>query len=334
MKKMKALVAADGKVACGERELPSLAPGEIRLAVLHCGICGSDLHWYRHGYVPAICPGHEIVGEVTESLPGVAGFRAGERVTVEAVRGCGTCSFCQSGSRQLCTQLGLVGVDRPGGFAEYLDVLPSQLHLVPESVSSEVATFAEPVAVAVHALRMGPSPVGKNALVLGGGTIGLLTALCLVRAGASRVDITAKRPHQRAAAEQLGSTSIIVPGESTANTYDLVYETVGGDGGTITEALNAVRPGGTVVVLGVFATPPPLPALQLMCKEVRMVGAMCYGSTAGVADFQTAHEILKDAGEAIAACLLTHSYPLEAVGEAFATALDKESGSIKVQVKI
>ena len=334
MEKMKALVGIEGNVACGERDLPPLPSGEIRLSVLRCGICGSDLHWFRHGFVPAICPGHEIVGEVTGDVPEGSSVRAGERVTVEAVRSCGACSYCKAGSRQLCTQLGLVGVDRPGGFAEFLDVLPSQIHRVPESLSSEVATFAEPVAVAVHALRLGPSPVGKKALVLGGGTIGLLTAFCLVRAGASSVDITAKRSHQRTAAEQLGSTSILQPGESQENSYDLVYETVGGDGATITEALSAVRPGGTIVVLGVFADPPLLPALQLMCKEIRMVGAMCYGTASGVADFETAHQILKDDGDAIAARLLTHSYTLEQVDEAFSTALDKDSGSIKVQVAI
>jgi len=298
LEKMKALVGIEGNVACGERDLPPLPSGEIRLSVLRCGICGSDLHWFRHGFVPAICPGHEIVGEVTGDVPEGSSVRAGERVT------------------------------------EFLDVLPSQIHRVPESLSSEVATFAEPVAVAVHALRLGPSPVGKKALVLGGGTIGLLTAFCLVRAGASSVDITAKRSHQRTAAEQLGSTSILQPGESQENSYDLVYETVGGDGATITEALSAVRPGGTIVVLGVFADPPLLPALQLMCKEIRMVGAMCYGTASGVADFETAHQILKDDGDAIAARLLTHSYTLEQVDEAFSTALDKDSGSIKVQVAI
>ena len=334
MEKMKALVSDAGQVAYGERDLPARASSDIRLAVLRCGICGSDLHWYRQSQVPALCPGHEIVGAVTGRVPASSEFREGERVTVEAVRSCGQCEFCKIGSRQFCRSLGLMGVNRPGGFAEFVDVLPGQLHTVPELLSSEVAAFAEPLAVAVHAMRLAPAAAGKRALVLGGGTMGLLTAFCLVRAGASRVDITAKRPQQKEAALQLGSSAVLEPGSSEANLYDLVFESVGGDGGTLVEAMTSVRPGGTVVMLGVFENAPPLPALHLLSKEIRLIGSMCYGTSSGVADFTLAHEILADVGDNLQEVLLTHSYPLHAIAEAFSVALDKESGSIKVQIKI
>ena len=331
---MKALVSDDGAVAYGDRELGVLAPGEIRLAVTRCGICGSDLHWYRHGHMPAVCPGHEIVGEVCDPVPSGSEFRRGERVTVEAVRACGTCDFCRVGARQLCRKLGLVGIDQPGGFAEFVDVLPSQLHRVPEGISPEVATFAEPVAVAVHAIRLAPSPVGKRALVLGGGSLGLVTAFCLLRAGAARVDITAKRPQQRESAAAMGVSSVVAPGDSEPNAYDLVYETVGGNGETLQEAIMSALPGGTVVVLGIFEQAPAFPALLLLSKEVRIVGSMCYGSSAEGADFVKAHEVLADVGEDLRAGLLTHSFRLHDIADAFSTALDKESGSIKVQIEI
>ena len=334
METMKALVSESGSVGYGDREHPLLSPGEVRLAVIGCGICGSDLHWYRHGHIPPVCPGHELVGEICSVVPTGCNLRTGERVSVEAVRSCGVCEFCRVGARQLCRKLGLVGIDQPGGFAEFVDVLPSQLHRVPDSIASDVATFAEPVAVAVHALRLAPPPAGKRTLVLGGGTLGLLTAFCLLRAGAACVDLTAKRPHQREAADSLGVSSVVDPGGSEINAYDQVYETVGGDGQTLDEALMAVKPGGTVVMLGVFEKPPAFPALLLLSKEIRMVGAMCYGSSAEGSDFVMAHEILDEAGSDLKKVLLSHTYPLREVATAFATAARKDSGSIKVQIQI
>jgi (R,R)-butanediol dehydrogenase/meso-butanediol dehydrogenase/diacetyl reductase len=331
---MKSLVSDSGAVAYGDREHPPLSPGEVRLAVIGCGICGSDLHWYRQGHIPPVCPGHELVGEIRSAVPAGCDLRTGQRVTVEAVRSCGVCEFCRSGARQLCKKLGLVGIDQPGGFAEFVDVLPSQLHGVPDSIASDVATFAEPVAVAVHALRLAPPPAGKRALVLGGGSLGLLTAFCLLRAGAACVDLTAKRPHQREAASNLGVASVIDPGGSEFNSYDLVYETVGGDGETLNEPLMSVKPGGTVVMLGVFEQAPAFPALLLLSKEIRMVGAMCYGSSTEGADFVMAHQILHEAGSDLKNVLLTHSYPLREIATAFATAARKDSGSIKVQIQI
>ena len=154
------------------------------------------------------------------------------------------------------------------------------------------------------------------------------TSTAAMRAGQGR------RPHQREAASNLGVASVIDPGGSEFNSYDLVYETVGGDGETLNEALMSVKPGGTVVMLGVFEQAPAFPALLLLSKEIRMVGAMCYGSSTEGADFVMAHQILHEAGSDLKNVLLTHSYPLREIATAFATAARKDSGSIKVQIQI
>ena len=110
-----------------------------------------------------------------------------------------------------------------------------------------------------------------------------------------------------------------------------VLETVGGVADTLTDAVRCVRPGGTVVMLGVFTAPPPLPATRLLMKEVRLVGSMMYDRTGPRSDFATAIDLLQ-AQRAAVAPLVTHTYPLAAVQEAFATAADKRSGAVKVSV--
>jgi threonine dehydrogenase-like Zn-dependent dehydrogenase len=201
-----------------------------------------------------------------------------------------------------------------------------------------LGALVEPTAVCVHAVRLGEVRLGARVLILGAGTIGLLAVLAARAAGAAEVVITARHPHQADMARRLGASRVFsASGDGERAAYaadhpiDTVIETVGGAGDTIGDALAAVGPAGTVVVLGVFASVPALPALLLLSKEVHLVGSMTYDRTGPRADFDIAIDLLERHRDA-AAGLITHRIGLDAIQTAFTTAADKRSGAIKVCV--
>jgi 2-desacetyl-2-hydroxyethyl bacteriochlorophyllide A dehydrogenase len=317
------------------------APGEVVLRVRACGICGSDLHWFRGlSPPPAVCPGHEMAGEVAAVGAGIAGVREGDRVAVEPMQTCRECAYCRGGVPQRCARLCILGMRRPGGFAEYVAVPGYGLFALPTGMDFALGALAEPMAICVHAVRAAGIGLGQRVLVLGAGSIGLLSVVAARAAGASSVLVTARHPHQAAAATRLGATRIFAASDdgraerdaaTTAEPIDAVIETVGAEAGTIGEAVRAVRPGGIVVMLGVFTTAPTLPALALLAKEVRLVGTMMYDRRGPRADFDVALELLASRCDEIAP-LLTHRIGLDDAQLAFDTAADKRAGAIKVSV--
>ena len=144
-----------GRLSIEEAPLPEPGPGEVLLRVNRCGICGSDLHWYHGGLpTPHVCPGHEIAATVADVGAGVTGVKAGDRVAVEGIRTCGTCSYCRSSDYELCRNVGMIGMTIPGGFADYLVTTERHLFPIPAGVDDETAQLAEPLAVSVHAMRL------------------------------------------------------------------------------------------------------------------------------------------------------------------------------------
>jgi len=320
---------------------PVPAPGEAVIRVRGCGVCGSDLHWFRGELPPpAVCPGHEIAGEVI-ALNGSDGtLEIGARVAVEPLLICGRCRACRSGNYQLCQILELVGIARPGGFAEYLTMPVGRLYRLPEAMDYGFAALAEPAAVCVHAVRLGNVGLGDRVLVLGAGTVGLLSALAARAAGASEVVVSARHEHQAAAARRVGATRVFAAtpaGDEERSAFldehpaDVVIETVGGQAQTLEDALLAVRRGGTVVVLGVFSSVPRCSPLLLVVKEIRLVGSVVYGSAGPRADFERALDLLANAPEA-SRSLVTARVPLDQMEEGFRLAADKSRGTIKVEV--
>ncbi len=333
-------VRASGPEAVALEEMPRPAPGpgEVVVAVRSCGICGSDLHWW-HGDMPApgVCPGHEIAGVVADVGAGVSSLRAGDRVALEGIASCGVCRWCLAGTYNYCRRLGIVGMTVPGGFADFVAVPARHCFAVPDGVDFATAALSEPLGVAVHGVRLGGLALGQRVLVLGAGTIGLAAVVAARAGGAGEILVTARRPQQRAAARALGADLILddadpgaVQEAASASPVDLVVETVGGGADTLDTAVMACRPGGTVVVLGVFTRSVTFPALFTVAKEVRIQGSMVYNRVAARADFEIVEDLLGRDGRRIGDALITHRFPLADVDQAFRTAADKTSGSIKV----
>ena len=327
-------------VVLREAPVPEPGPGDVLVRVRACGICGSDLHRYRAGgFGSSATPGHEIAGEVVRPGPGVRGWDIGTPVAVEPLVTCRACPACERGDYQICPQRMLLGVGRDGGLAEYVVVPAYALFSLPAGLPREVGALAEPVAVAVHGVRLAQVERGDRVLVLGSGAIGLLTALVAREAGA-HVTATARYPHQAAAARRFGAARALPADEAgarelaalaVAEPFDVVIETVGGEADTLVQATDLVRAGGRVCVLGVFFRPPPVGALALVIKEIRMVGAITYGRADGVADFARAI-VLLTANRELAETLITHRRPLDAIAEAYALADDKASNALKVTI--
>ncbi|MBP1685760.1 MAG: theronine dehydrogenase-like Zn-dependent dehydrogenase [Deltaproteobacteria bacterium] len=325
------------------RDVAQPTPGstEAVVRVRSCGICGSDLHAF-HGSMPPlpVCPGHEVSGEVVAVGGSPSHVRPGDRVAVEPCPGCRECWCCRSGNYQLCRNFRSLGMTEDGGFAEYVRVPLHALYPLPAGIDFEIGSLAEPLAVGVHAVRLGNIHAGDRVAVLGAGSIGLLTVAAAKAAGATEVWVTARHPHQRAAAELLGASRVFSgPDAGTAlrdaasqEWVDTVIETVGGTADTVDEAVDIVRPAGSVIVLGVFTTKPSFNALALMMKEVRITGSMTYNRPGPQADFDVALQLLAAEPERYRR-LITHRFPLEQITQGFEAAADKRSGSIKVSIR-
>lgn len=317
-----------------DADTPSPEPGEVLVRVRACGVCGTDLHYY-HGVFPSapnVPPGHEYAGEIAELGQGVEGCEVGQRVAVEPLRNCRECVSCRTGKYHLCSKRVLLGAMAPGAFAEYVTVPAYGLYPLPDGLDFELGALAEPLAVAVHGLHIAGLSIGERVLVMGSGAIGLLTVLAARAAGAGEVVATYRHEHQGRAAEATGAARVVkaddVGGEKG---YDVVVETIGGNAPTLGQALSAVRSGGRISVLGVFSQTAEINALALMLKEVTMVGGITYCRPGRRSDFDVALGILASE-PALARALITHRFPLEKAAEAFATAADKGTKSLKVQV--
>jgi len=339
-------VRGRGEIEISRVPIPEPGAGEVRVAVEACGICGSDLHLFGSGFfAPGATPGHESAGRIDALGPGVAGIATGTRVAVEPMRSCGTCASCRRGAYSICRSAQLHGVNLPGGLAEYIVVPADRVHRVPSDLDPQLAALAEPMAVVVHALARGAAAAGQRMLVLGAGSVGLLTLVAARRLGASEVWITARHPHQIELARALGATRVLNETEAEAAALDalgreaeidLVVETVGGSADTLRAASAAVRPGGTISVVGLFLGGAAIDPLGLMMKEVTMAWSYCYGLRAerearSRSDFAEAIEIIAAERDALAA-LVTHQFPLDQIARAFDVAGDRRDGAIKVSI--
>ena len=340
---MKAAVYAEnGVLEVVQRETPEPRPGWVRVAVSAVGICGTDLHMQRgsFGKVQGVQPGHEIAG-VLDAVGDAVGDRVklatGSLVAIEPVTSCGQCFHCRTGSNNRCAASRLFGVTARGGMADYVAVPASCVYPLAAGLSANVAALAEPAAVCARGVRLGQVTLNDCVAVLGAGTIGLLSIVIARASGAGEVFVTARHPHQAALARHFGATEVFPSSAALMqavgdDTVDVVIETVGGTSTTLSDSVHLVRRGGRIVMLGVFDGSPGIPGLAFSTKELTLVGSNCYGHGPHLSDFALGTQII-DRHRDVLSALVTHRFKLDQVAAAFATATDKASGSIKVQIE-
>ncbi|MEE3327069.1 MAG: alcohol dehydrogenase catalytic domain-containing protein [Myxococcota bacterium] len=326
-----------------QRPLPEPEAGEVRVRIQACGICGSDLHLYRLGLLrKGHTPGHEISGVIEEVGRGVKGCRVGDRVAVEPLLSCGTCPSCLAGRDATCRKAKIFGVHLPGGLAEYIVVPEFRVYTLASDLDPTVAALTEPVAVALHGLAQGRFEKGARVLVLGSGSVGLISVLAASWMGAREVWATARHAHQAELARTLGASRVLSESEARPtelaklglnHDIDLALETVGGEANTLEAACAAVRPGGHVSVLGLFHKGIHLPGLPLVFKEITISGSNCYTRRPGTdSDFRVAADLVNQERERLA-LLISDRIPLSDVDRAFKLAADKRRGVIKISVQ-
>lgn len=196
MQGMQSRLASPGTMDLVAWSVPDPEPGEIRLSVKACGICGSDLHSF-HGQFPTApgCPGHEISGVIDALGNSSKHWREGDAVVVEPLWRCGQCAYCTQGNYHQCKKFELYGATRHGGLASHILVPECCLFALPSTIDHQLGALAEPLAVAVHSLRQANLGPDSSVLILGAGSIGLLTIAAASKSSASR-----KSPYTRTAA--------------------------------------------------------------------------------------------------------------------------------------
>ncbi|MCY4129685.1 MAG: alcohol dehydrogenase catalytic domain-containing protein [Gammaproteobacteria bacterium] len=323
-----------------ERKVEAPSDDEIAIAVESAGICGSDLHFLRGDFSPrpGTTPGHEFAGRVVAVGRHVSNHREGDLVGVEPLVRCGICEFCLTGDYHVCQDRRLVGEGQHGGMSQQV-IVPAQIaYPVPRSVDAEGAALAEPLACSVHGFRKIGLQGHETVFIVGAGTIGL-TAILAARAVGARVIVLARHPHQQAAASRLGAAEVLSEDEVSkkriadlvaGNAIDVSVETVGGKAETLWQAQQVLRPKGKLIVLGVFTGGlVPINALHLAIKEIEMVGSMTYNAKDGHVDYEIALEVVGGFLAEVKS-LVSHRFDLSSVNDAFRTAADKSTKSLKV----
>ena len=283
--------------------VPKPGPDEVLIRVVACGICGSDVHGYDGSSgrrIPPIIMGHEAAGMIAAVGKSVNGFSEGDRVTFDSTVYCGECANCRHGDVNLCDHRQVLGVScgdyrRPGAFAEFVSIPARILYRLPDNFAFEEAAMLEAVAVALHAVSLVPISPGSSGLVVGAGTIGLLLQQALRVAGCSRVFVADVDPSRLALSRDLGATATLSAGPTLTQQLlqltegcgvDIAAEAVG-KSETVTAAIDGVRKGGSVLLVGNISPEVTLPLQKVVTRQIRL-----QGSCASAGEYPAAIELL------------------------------------------
>ena len=339
-----ALWDGKGLLEVCEIDKPSIGPQDALVKVKSAGICGSDLLIYSDKNQPETLPqGHEIAGEVVEVGLDVDKKLIGSRVAVEGIghgKACSNCYYCNDGQYFLCENL---GIERGGGYAEYVVTKSQGLYPIAGSMNWDEAGLVEPYAVALHAIRRGELSGGETVAVLGSGTIGLCTIAAARAMGSGFIVATARYPQQVNMARMLGADLVVDSEGNELNEAlldyskgvgsDLTIETVGGrSDAVITQAVDVTRKQGRIVTTGNFYTPIQFDWMKAILKEHSLIWSATYATNNGRNEFQIAIEQM-GSGLVNLKPLVTHRFPLSEIQKGLDTSFDKNGGAIKVQIQ-
>lgn len=278
-------------------EEPVVEAGMVKIKVGFAGICGSDLHAYHHGMgIPLDGPdvltgkkvpitlGHEFAGTIEELGDGVSGFEIGDKVAIEPLLFNEDDPFVLEGKYNLSSQVGFVGLNDNGGFAEYAAVKASMLHKLPEEVSLEEGALVEPAAVSVQAVKESQLKIGQAVAVFGVGPIGLLTIIAAKAAGASQIiaiDVSKERLEK---AIECGATHTVnsMDEKPVEKIYEIVprgvdvaYEAAGVQP-TFEAAVESLKKAGQLMVIAAFSKPVTVDMVQVLMKEISITASLAY----------------------------------------------------------
>lgn len=328
-----------------EKEKPSFAPDEVLIRVKSVGVCGSDVTYFVHGRIgdqivtaPHIL-GHECSGEIVEAGNKVRGIKTGTRVAIEPGIPCRRCPSCRRGYYNICPDVRFLGTPPiPGAYREYMSYPADFVFPLPSCLNYDEGAMLEPLAVAIHAVDLGNVRNGDSVAILGSGSIGLLTLQCAISVGASFSLAADLVPERLILARKYGADVTIDSGkedavrrvkeETNGQGVDVVFEAAG-EPETFRESIRIVRPGGTIVLIGIcredmisldFQT---ARRRELVIKNVRR-----FRHTYGRAISLTAK------GKVEVKSLVTHRFDLSRLPEALKLVEERRDGVVKAVIEI
>lgn len=285
-------VAINGpkKLVIENREPKTGKQGYILIDVIKAGICGSDIHYWVSGQPKGLVMGHEFSGIVIDN-GGSKKFKEGERVTALPISPCQKCKECKSGEIQICSHtwenaIGL-SLDNPGAFGGRVLVREDMVRHLPDNVTYESGAMVEPAAVALRAVNISGLKKGDRVLVIGGGIIGLLTAMFLKLKGAGYVALTETNEKRGEKSVKLGVanewfnakdpkiTEKLMAKTETGNGFDIVCDCVG-NGPSLNSAIAYTRPSGNLIMVGISLDSVNVGLVSATLKEINMKGSIAY----------------------------------------------------------
>jgi L-iditol 2-dehydrogenase len=325
-----------------EMPIEDPGPGEVQVRIEAVGVCGSDLHSYSEGAVggtPNVYPmllGHEPAGRIVKTGAGVTGLAAGDRGALEPALYCYHCEFCLSGHHNVCANLRfLSNPHHPGFFRELINLPVANFLPIPTGMSFGEATLAEPLAIALHSLRLASIRPGETVVIIGAGPIGLLTIAALRAAKAGRIWAVEPLAHRRELARGIGADVVIEPGEAAEEILrgtglrgvDCAIDCAAGEHTTV-QAIQLTRNAGRVALTGIHSTP----LVSMDGSAMRRKELTIFNVRRSNHETQEALELLQTHAEWFAP-LLTHTREIERIDEAFAIASQYRDGVGKMIVK-
>lgn len=317
------------ELAIEERPVPQPAADEVLVKVAAVGVCGSDVHYYRHGRIgdfvvdgPLVL-GHELSGSIVAVGAGVADSRVGERVAIEPQRPCHRCRQCLAGRYNLCPNMEFYATPPiDGAFTGYVTIQAEFAHPVPDSISDEAAALLEPLSVAITTMRKAGIVPGSRVLIAGAGPIGIICAQTARAFGAAEIIVSDLVPERRERAMKYGATSVIDPAATDVATAGLSVDAfidASGAPRAVFSGIKAVGPSGRAVLVGLGNSEMTLPVEHIQNLEIIVTGIFRYTDTwpAGIHLVAT--------GQVDLDSLVTGRFDLDHVAEALDSDLDPDS---------
>jgi L-iditol 2-dehydrogenase len=320
---------------------PEVGPLDVLIQVKACGICGSDVHGYDGSTgrrIPPIIMGHEAAGVITEIGSEVRSFAVGDRVTFDSTVSCGKCAFCKAGDVNLCDNRQVLGVScgdyrRNGAFADYVVVPNHIVYALPESFPFEKAALIEAVSIAVHAAKITHIEQGSSCVVVGAGMIGLLAVQAFRHFGCSKVFAVDLEQGKLDTAKKLGADATFLATDpellaklnaaAGGRGIDIAAEVVGAQK-SVTTAIEAVRRGGKVTLIGNLSPKVEIPLQSVVTRQISLLG-----SCASAGEYEECIALM-ESGAIDVSPLLSAVAPLSEGASWFSRLYDREPGLMKV----
>ena len=322
------VMTGPGSLVIEERPVPVPGPNQVLIEVAAVGVCGSDVHYYRHGRIgdfvvdePMIL-GHELSGRISAVGEGVDPGRVGQRVAVEPQHPCRRCKQCKAGRYNLCPEMKFYATPPiDGAFCRYVIIDEDFAYAVPDSMSDDAAALLEPLSVAIATMRKAGIVPGSSILIAGAGPIGVICAQAAKAFGASRIVVTDLVPSRREKALKFGATEVLDPAQVDVSAIEPVDAFVDATGVAVAvqSGIKAVGPAGRVVLVGMGADEYPLPVSHIANLEITVTGIFRYTDTWPAAIH------LVNSGAVDLDSMVTGRYDLEHVAEALDSDTDPAS---------